>query len=346
MPSRILHVCSSLAIAVAACLCVAATATAAGPPAATTGEASAITSNSATVAGSVNPNGLSTTYTFQYGTTTGYGLQTDAITLDAGTDPQAVSRALTGLHAGTTYHYRLLATNSAGTTVGADATFATAGSPPPPPPPLPTASTRSATAIGTTRSTLRGGVNPKGAQTTYYFEFGLTPAYGLRSTSQTLAAGTRTRSVRATLTGLQPGTTYHYRLVAVNANGTALGRDHTFTTSPAAAPARVLPRLTSRVKPRRDRHAPYRYRVSGRLVLPAGVTSSSCRGRVTVRFRLHGKTVKLRRARVRSTCAYTTRVRVRIATRGRSRALRVTARFGGNAELRPKSAPARSVRAG
>src|SRR4051794_31700936 len=165
-------------VAMAALLCLAAqltaNAVAVGPPAATTGAVSSTTTSSVTVAGSVNPNGLTTTYAVQFGTTTGYGLQTDAVTLPAGTDVQAVSRILTGLRQGTTYHYRLIATNSAGTTVGADQTFTTSVSPSPPPTsPPPTASTRSATGIGATRATVRGGVNPRGAQTTYYFEFGL-----------------------------------------------------------------------------------------------------------------------------------------------------------------------------
>ncbi len=339
----------ALLITTAAFACVAGTlaapAVALGPPAATTGVATNVTTSSATVGGTVNPNELQTTYSFQYGTTTGYGLQTDAVTLAAGTADQAVERVLTGLGSGTLYHYRLIATNTAGTTVGADRTFTTAGSPPPAATP-PTVTTRSATSIGTTRATLRGGVNPKGVQTTYWFEFGLTAAYGTRTTTGTLAAGNSTRSVSAMLTVLQPAKTYHYRVVAQSQNGLTVGSDRTFKTRAASTPSRPRPGLTASVKPRRDRSAPYRYRVRGRLILPSGVATTACRGRVTIRFKLRGKTVRLTRTRVRSTCTYSKRVRVRVRVGSRARTLRVSARFTGNGDLRPKSAPTRRVRAG
>jgi phosphodiesterase/alkaline phosphatase D-like protein len=336
-----------LAAVASACFAgvLAAPAAALGPPAATTGVATNVTTSTATVAGAVNPNELSTTYSFQYGTTTAYGLQTDAVTLAASTDTQAVERALTGLRSGTLYHYRLIATNTAGTTVGADATFTTAGSPPPATMP-PTVTTRSATTIGATTATIRGGVNPRGAQTTYWFEFGLTAAYGARTTTGTLQAGNSTRSVSARLTGLQPGKTYHYRVVAQSQNGLTVGGDRTFTTRAASTPSRPRPGLTSSVKPRRDRSAPYRYRVRGRLILPSGVAGTACRGRVTIRFKLRGKTVRLTRTRVRSNCTYSKRVRVRVKVRSRARTLRVSVRFTGNGDLRPKSAPTRRVRAG
>jgi hypothetical protein len=330
-----------------ACLAaaLAAPATALGPPAATTGVATNVTTSSATVAGTVNPNEIQTSYSFQYGTTTAYGLQTDAVTVAAGTDTQAVERVLTGLRSGTLYHYRLIATNTAGTTVGADATFTTTGSPPPAATP-PTVTTRSATAIGTTTATLRAGVNPRNAQTTYWFEFGLTAAYGARTTTGTLPAGNSTRSVSGRLTGLEPGKTYHYRVVAQSQNGLTVGGDRTFTTRAASTPSRPRPGLTASVKPRRDRNAPYRYRIRGRLILPGGVASTACRGRVTIRFKLRGKTVRLTRTRVRSTCTYSKRVRVRVRVGSRARTLRVSVRFAGNGDLRPKSAPTRRVRAG
>jgi hypothetical protein len=106
-------------------------------PGVMTGSASSVTTTSATVAGSINPNGSATTYQFQYGTSTGYGQATPAASAGSGTTPSSVSAALTGLKPGTTYHYRLVATSTLGTTDGTDATFTTA-SPPPPPPPTPT----------------------------------------------------------------------------------------------------------------------------------------------------------------------------------------------------------------
>ena len=314
----------------------------AAAPSATTGPALSLTSSSANVTGTVNPNGEATTYSFQFGTTTGYGSQTNPQSAGAGTENQVVSATLTGLQPGATYHYRLIATNASGTTVGADATFTTLGAPPPSPPPPPTATTRSAISIGTTRATVRGTVNPRAARTTYYFEFGLTAAYGTQTPPRSLSAGRRARSVRATLTGLQSGKTYHYRVVAKNANGEALGQDRTFTTA-APSQARALPVLTARARPRRDRRRPYRFRVRGTLIPPAGVDRTrACRGRVVIRFKAGRKTVRLRRARVRGTCRYRSRALVRV----RPRVLRVKIRFRGNAVLRPRSARTLRVRAG
>jgi beta-xylosidase len=105
-----------------------------GAPTVITGAASDITSTSANVNGTVNPNGRRTTYHFEYGTTTAYGSRapaSDAVAGSSRTD-QPVSTTLTGLLAGTTYHFRLVATNSKGTSYGADATFITSSGTPPP----------------------------------------------------------------------------------------------------------------------------------------------------------------------------------------------------------------------
>jgi hypothetical protein len=310
-------------------------------PTAMTGPALSLTSSSANVTGTVNANGESTTFSFQYGTTTGYGSQTNPQSAGSSNQDQPVSATLTGLQAGTAYHYRLIATNASGTTVGLDASFTTLGAPPPAPPPPPTATTRSATNVGTTRATVRGGVNASKASATYYFEFGLTPAYGTQTPPRSLSGGTSTRSVRATLSGLQAGMTYHYRLVAKNTNGEALGADRTFTTG-TPTPARALPKLTATVRPARDRHKPYRFTVRGSLIPPVQSGASACRGRVVVRFKAGRKTLRTRRARVRSTCRY----RVRVSVRARPRIIRVKARFRGNSVLRPRSAPTRKVRIG
>jgi hypothetical protein len=104
-----------------------------GAPTATTGTASAVTAASATVGGTVNPNGRRTTYHFDYGTTTAYGSLAPSPDAVAGSDrtAHAVSASLTGLLPGTTYHFRIVATNSRGTTAGVDASFITAPASPP-----------------------------------------------------------------------------------------------------------------------------------------------------------------------------------------------------------------------
>jgi hypothetical protein len=98
---------------------------AASPPAVTTSPTSDIGKSSATLSGTVNPNGQSTTYFFEYGTTTSYGTQTGPAGVGSGNTPVGVHQAIFGLAPNTTYHYRLVATNSAGPTNGADQTLTT-----------------------------------------------------------------------------------------------------------------------------------------------------------------------------------------------------------------------------
>ncbi len=98
---------------------------AAGEPAATTSAATRVTSTSATLNGTVSPGQGGTTYAFQYGPTTAYGTQTPTKGPINGTKTKKVSAAVTGLAPGTTYHFRLLVTNAAGTAYGSDATLTT-----------------------------------------------------------------------------------------------------------------------------------------------------------------------------------------------------------------------------
>lgn len=320
---------------------------AAGPPTATTGPALSLTTSSANLTGTVNPNGESTTYSFQLGPTTGYGLQSSQQSAGSGTENQVVSANITGLTAGTTYHYRVIATNASATTVGEDLTFTTLGAAPPPPSsPAPTATTRSAVAIGRHGATLRGTVNPKGARTTFYFELGQTPAYGTQTPRRSLAAGSSARAVSVLVNGLKAGTTYHYRIVATNANGVALGADRTFTTASAAG-GRATPGISASARPRRDRRRPFEFTVRGRVIRPAGVSRTrGCRGRVRVRLKLKRKTVGARTVRVRRTCRYRAPVTVTLRKRSHPVKLRVLVRFRGNAALNPVSAPRFAVRAG
>lgn len=100
--------------------------TVAQPPSATTNAATSVAATSATLNGAVNPNGYGTSYYFQWGTTTAYGNATNGTPVGAGTANVAASANLTGLTANTTYHYRVVAQNTNGTTRGADQSFTTA----------------------------------------------------------------------------------------------------------------------------------------------------------------------------------------------------------------------------
>jgi phosphodiesterase/alkaline phosphatase D-like protein len=198
---------------------------AASGPSVTTGAASGVGATSATLTGSVNPQGQATTYHFEYGTTTAYGSSSSSGSAGNGTAPVTVSAALASLTPNTTYHYRLVASNPTGTTAGADATFTTAAQPP-------AAATGAASSVGTTSAALSGSVNPEGQATTYHFEYGPSTAYGAATPSSNAGNGTASVSANATLGSLYPNTTYHYRIVATNGTGTTSGADQTFTTAP------------------------------------------------------------------------------------------------------------------
>jgi hypothetical protein len=126
------------AMAMAAGLTIASVALAAGQPAATTDAASNVTATSATLNATVFPNQNSTTYYFQYGPTAGYGAQTPTQGPVSGNAGKSASADVTGLVPATTYHFRVVATNSAGTSNGSDVTFTTAaaGTTPTKPPPV------------------------------------------------------------------------------------------------------------------------------------------------------------------------------------------------------------------
>jgi phosphodiesterase/alkaline phosphatase D-like protein len=200
----------------------------AAPPTPTTGSASKVAQSSATVSGTVNPQGTDTHYYFQYGTTTAYGAKTASTDAGPGTADVPVSADLTGLNSSTTYHYQLVAVNSAGdTTFGADQMFTTTTPP--------AATTGSAGRVTRSSATLNGTVDPKGQATTYYFRYGTTTSYGLQTSPADAGSGSGTVAVHQTISGLTGDTTYHYQLVATNAGGTSFGTDQTLTSTSSQA---------------------------------------------------------------------------------------------------------------
>jgi hypothetical protein len=121
----VLVACGLLAVAVVSASRPSPASAAASAPAVTTAAASDVGKSSATLSGTVDPNGQSTTYFFQYGTTTSYGTQTSPADVGSGNTPVGVHQGIFGLSPNTTYHFRLVAQNSAGTTNGADQTLTT-----------------------------------------------------------------------------------------------------------------------------------------------------------------------------------------------------------------------------
>ncbi|MFZ1993210.1 MAG: hypothetical protein WAU75_03810, partial [Solirubrobacteraceae bacterium] len=93
--------------------------------------------------------------------------------------------------------------------------------------------------VGTNTATLVGGIYPNGLDTTYFWQYGTSTAYGRQTTPQDIGSGTAPVTAQASLTGLTPGVTYHYRLVATNSAGTDYGYDYTLATSTVSTVAPV-----------------------------------------------------------------------------------------------------------
>jgi hypothetical protein len=251
------------------------------------------------LSGTIDPRGTKTGYHFEYGTSQTYGAHTAEITVGSGTSDVQAMQSVDYLAEDTTYHFRVVATTSYGTTYGADQTFSTGTAP--------LAQTDAPANIGSTGATLNGTIDPHGTEVEYYFEYGPTPEYGL-STAQT-SAGSGDVDVEAseTIAELSPGVTYHYRLVAVDDSTKQYGSEVTFTTTalpplvktiesgpgPAPAPNETppLPQTPSPPSVQNARQSATRWRESNQLArisrakTPTGtIFSFSLNEQVTVSF--------------------------------------------------------------
>ncbi len=95
----------------------------------------------------------------------------------------------------------------------------------------PTVATSNATGVASSSATLRGMVNPKGAATTYWFDYGLSTAYGSKTPNRSAGSGSANSNVNEAVSGLSEANTYHFRLAATNSAGISYGSDRTFATS-------------------------------------------------------------------------------------------------------------------
>lgn len=208
--------------------------TAGPPPSVVTSAASSITGAGATLNGTVNANGASTTVTFDYGLTTSYGLSaTAAQSPVSGTTVTPVSAAITGLAPNTLYNFRAKGVSINGTTNGSNMTFTTAVIPA-------TVTTLAANNILTTSATLNGTVNANNASTVVTFAWGLSPTTltNIATATPSPVTGTTATAVTANLTGLTINTTYYFQVIGTNAAGAANGTVLSFLTGcpqPAAA---------------------------------------------------------------------------------------------------------------
>lgn len=178
----------------------------------------------ATLSGEVNPRGQATTYWFEYGTTSSYGQEVPVPHGSAGSGTAFVSKSasIEGLSPETTYHFTMVAENATGTSPVSDLTFRTPGPG--------TATTEPATPVGSIQATLVGKVNPnEQAGAKYFFNWGPTEAYG-HKTAEKPVSGTALATKTEPVTGLSPGTEYHFRVVLKYGGTEVKGLDKTFTT--------------------------------------------------------------------------------------------------------------------
>ena len=209
-----------------------------------------VKSFSAVMSGELNPENASTRFAFQYSPTQAcveaervaehpvvVGECPGVLETGAGQSSEYARLATAssaGLQPDSGYRYRLFARseNSAKTEVregaGPEGEFQTA------PAPVPAASSRAASAIGATTATVAGTVNPDGQPAVYTFELGVFDAAGTQyGIVLSAPAGVGAVPVEETLplTGLQPGTTYAYRIAITSSYGTSYGETMTFTTT-------------------------------------------------------------------------------------------------------------------
>lgn len=214
-----------------------------------TGPASGIEPTSATLNGTVNPDGVELSECkFEYGTTTGYGQSAPCAespaTIGTGSSPVSVHADLSGLMLGAEYHFRLVAKNPSGTVNGSDSAFKLKSPP--------VIGEEWSAGVAFHEATLKAQIDPEGFATTYRFEWGPTAAYGNDTSESGVGSDKAAHEVSSFLEGLSQGTTYHYRVTATNSIGTSHGADHTFTTFTPTQPDTDCPNRALRIGPSAD----------------------------------------------------------------------------------------------
>ena len=214
-----------------------------GTPKAKTTPTSPQHQTEATLTGSIDPEGNPTEYHFDYGSASVTERSSAPTSLGAADfTSHSVSFPVSSLSPGTEYHFELIVSYGAGQTVsGGPQTFTT------PSAAKPAASTLAASALQETEATLNGKVDPEGGtEAEYFFEWGAgsSGAYEHTTNAANLPSDGAEHQVSAIVTGLTPGSEYHFRLVAKNELGSVQGDGLTFmaaSTPPAKEPTKVPP---------------------------------------------------------------------------------------------------------
>lgn len=213
-------------------------------PAVTTNSKADVTDTTAIVNGIVTPNGSFTSYWYEYGTTPSVTNNTTRQMVGSGYATTQVPNYITGLTKNTTYYFRVAAENQYGTNKGAQYTFKTTEGTPPPIGGVPSSVTLSASGISRTNANLNGEVTPNKASTVYWFEYGKTANLGNTTAFMSVGDGSTKMSAPASISDLDPDTTYYFRLNAQNQFGTVNGLILNFKT--IGPPAVSEPSVTTR----------------------------------------------------------------------------------------------------
>jgi hypothetical protein len=213
-----------------------------GAPAVSILPPSTVTATSAHLAGTINPGGTDPGFNVNWHfrcTPKCPGIEGGTIAADEST--HEVSVDATGLKANTSYSVVLIATNAAAKVVAGPELFMTAAA-------KPVVTTFPAFALaGGTEALVGGKVDPENSATKYWIEYGSDESYGASipaAQDASAGAGNDSGFVTQKVSGLQPSTTYHFRLVAANSVGAVQGADKTFTTAPPTGLGSSIGKLT------------------------------------------------------------------------------------------------------
>ena len=190
-----------------------------------------VTTSSVHLSGAVNPLGLpGFKYRIEYSAPGVPTKSTPEIPISEGSSSVNFDQDITGLAANNTYAFKIVAESS-------EVTFDSQAQKASTPISAPAVATEPVVDFTATRATLRGSVNPFGLQTRYYYEYGVSASYGSRvpvsGGGAVAGKGYVLKDVAHGISGLQPATTYHYRLIAESSAGLTEGEDRTFTTAAA-----------------------------------------------------------------------------------------------------------------